>query len=63
MLQKLNSARPALEHNLLIAILWMALGWYLHGLSVAHQDAKTQAAVHDALKAVPVAQAAPLPKQ
>lgn len=58
-MQKFKALRPVIEHNILIAIIWMAVGAYLFGLVSAHQDAKTQAAVHAALKAVPVAEAAP----
>ncbi len=56
-MQRFKSAVPSIEHNILIAIVWIAVGFYIAGVVSAHSDAKTQAAVHDALKAVPVAHA------
>lgn len=57
MLQKLKAARPSIEHNILIGLFWIAVGFWLCGIFSAHQEAKTQAAVRDALKSAPVAQA------
>lgn len=61
-MQKLKSVLPGIEHHILVLLIGAAIGSYFT-LQVTNQaTAKTQAAVHDALKAIPVAEAAPLPK-
>ncbi len=51
-----------MEHHILVLLIGAAIGSYLT-LQVANQaNAKTQAAVHDAFKAVPVAAAEPTSK-
>ncbi|WP_155855714.1 hypothetical protein [Arthrobacter sp. 9MFCol3.1] len=61
-MQQFKSALPAMEHHILVLLIGAAIGSYLT-LQVANQaNAKTQAAVHDAFKAVPVAAAEPTSK-
>jgi hypothetical protein len=56
-LQQFKSALPAIEHHILVLLIGAAIGSYFT-LTVANQaNAQTLAAVHDALKAVPVAAA------
>jgi hypothetical protein len=58
-MQKFKSALPAIEHHILVLLVGAAIGSYFT-LAVSNQaTVKTQAAIHDALKAVPVAAAAP----
>lgn len=58
-MQQFKSALPAIEHHILVLLVGAAIGSYLT-LQLANQaNAQTQAAVHDALKAVPVAAAEP----
>jgi gas vesicle protein len=61
-MQKFKSALPVIEHHILVLLIGAAIGSYFT-LTVANQEsAKTQAAVRDALKAVPVAQVEPASK-
>jgi uncharacterized membrane protein AbrB (regulator of aidB expression) len=61
-LQQFKSALPAIEHHILVLLIGAAIGSYITMNMVDQANAKTQAAVHDALKTVPVAAAEPTSK-
>ncbi|GAP53480.1 hypothetical protein AHiyo6_00450 [Arthrobacter sp. Hiyo6] len=58
-MQKFMAAVPALEHAFLMLLIGGLLGSYVTLQATNQITTKTQAAVHDALKGVPVAAAAP----
>ncbi|MET3349010.1 UNVERIFIED_ORG: ABC-type arginine transport system permease subunit [Arthrobacter sp. UYEF1] len=63
-MQQIKSALPTIEHHILVLLIGAALGSYFTVQLMSHNEASTKAAVRDALKAVPVAQAeASVPKR
>ncbi len=56
-MQQIKAALPSIEHHILVLLIGAAIGSYFTVQLISHNEAKTTAAVRDALKAVPVAQA------
>jgi hypothetical protein len=58
-----TSLQSTVEHHILVLLVGAALGSFFTVQLMSHQSAQTQAAVQNALHAVPVAQAAPAPSK
>jgi hypothetical protein len=55
--QSRHNVLSTVEHHLIVLVIGAALGSYFTVQVMSQQSAKTDSAVHAALKAVPVAQA------